>query len=156
MWSNATFCACLAVLQNCGLVIPVTSSAAVDTVSLTASNAMATQTVWTIQMRRLVVSVPQWIVSLEHSGDNNCLSHKKRHKWICSMHVFFFLSPSSLGLVRIKNCEFGHKLEFDRMVLIFSDPLSQRHILPLLPVWVQEPRMCPASLEMWWRQWLWR
>lgn len=49
-------------LQSCGLVIPVTSSAAVDIVSLSASNVMATPTVWTIQMRHLVVSVPHLIV----------------------------------------------------------------------------------------------
>ena len=47
---------CLAVLQNCGLVILVTSSVTVVTVSLNVSSAMATPTVWTIQMRRHVVS----------------------------------------------------------------------------------------------------
>lgn len=50
-------CAGWTVLQSCGLVIPDTSSVAVDTVSLSASNAMAALTVWTSQMRRLVVSV---------------------------------------------------------------------------------------------------
>lgn len=39
---------------NCGLVILVTSSVTVVTVSLNVSSAMATPTVWTIQMRRHV------------------------------------------------------------------------------------------------------
>lgn len=43
--------------QSCGLVILVTSSAAVDTVSLNASNVTATPTVWTTQMKHPVVSV---------------------------------------------------------------------------------------------------
>lgn len=47
---------CLTVLQNCGLVILVTSSVAVVTALLNVSSAMATLTVWTIQMRRHVVS----------------------------------------------------------------------------------------------------
>lgn len=45
-------------LQSCGLAIPVTSSAAVGTASLSALNATATQTVWTTLMRHLAVSIP--------------------------------------------------------------------------------------------------
>lgn len=44
-------------LQSCGLVTLVTSSAPVDTVSPSALNATATPTVWTLQMRHPVVSV---------------------------------------------------------------------------------------------------
>lgn len=48
---------CWLVLQSCGLVTLVTSSAPVDTVSLSALNVTATPTVWTIQMRHPVVSI---------------------------------------------------------------------------------------------------
>lgn len=47
----------LALSQSCGLVILATSSVAVGTVLPNASNAMATQIVWTSQMRQHVVSV---------------------------------------------------------------------------------------------------
>lgn len=66
MWHRASSCVWL-LLQSCGLVIPVTSSVAVDTASLNASNAMETPTVWTIRMRRLAVSVPRWLVFPVHA-----------------------------------------------------------------------------------------
>ncbi|KAF3843047.1 hypothetical protein F7725_001896 [Dissostichus mawsoni] len=56
--------------RDCGRVIPVTSSVAVDTVSLNALNVMATPTVSTIQMRRLVLHA----FPTEHTAPTSCLS----------------------------------------------------------------------------------